>query len=91
MSVPIVPLADYIVAKPKEKQTKTASGLYLPDAAVKELTLATVEAVGEDIKTLKVGDHIVYTKEYEAVKIAVKEVDYLLIKLENVIAKIKEK
>jgi chaperonin GroES len=91
MSIPIIPLADYVVAKPKEKQTKTASGLYLPDAAVKELTLATVEAVGEDVKTLKAGDHIVYTKEYEATKITIKEVEYLLIKLENVIAKVRGK
>lgn len=91
MSIPITPLADYVVAKQKEKHTRTASGLHLPDAAVKELTLATVEAVGDEVKTLKAGDKIVYTKEYEATKVSVEEVEYLLIKLENVIAKIKEK
>jgi co-chaperonin GroES (HSP10) len=32
MSVPIQPLADYVVAQALEAQTKTASGLYLPGA-----------------------------------------------------------
>lgn len=90
MAIPITPLADYVVAKAKEKQTKTASGLYLPEAAVKELTMAEVMGVGEDVKNVRSGDKIVYKNEYEAIKVAVKDIEYLLIKSENIVAKVKE-
>ena len=91
MTTPITPLADYVVAKGSDKQTRTASGLYIPDAAAKESTTAEVIGVGADVNTIKAGDKIVYTKEYEAVKVAIKNEEFLLIKLENIIAKIKDK
>ncbi|HSX45602.1 MAG TPA: co-chaperone GroES family protein, partial [Candidatus Saccharimonadia bacterium] len=33
MSAPLQPLGDYVVAVAEEAETKTASGLYLPDKA----------------------------------------------------------
>jgi co-chaperonin GroES (HSP10) len=31
MSAPLQPLSDYVVAVPEEAETKTSSGLYLPE------------------------------------------------------------
>ena len=36
MSVPIHPLADYVVAQQEEAESKTASGLYLPEKAAEK-------------------------------------------------------
>lgn len=88
MKVPITPLADYLVVKTKEKVTKTASGLYLPDNASQESSSVEVVAIGKEVTTVKVGDKIIYKNEYDAVKVTIVDKDYYLVKLENVIAKV---
>ena len=44
MSVPIQPLAEYVVAQEEQPETKTASGLYLPDKAAEKPKVAKVLA-----------------------------------------------
>ena len=85
MSTPINPLADRVVATREEAATQTASGLYLPDTAKEKPVFAIVQAVGPDVKTLKKGDKIVY-KEYSTTEIKVNDVEYLVIKEEDVLA-----
>lgn len=60
MSTPIKPLADRVVAVREEAQTKTASGLYLPDNAKEKLDIFEVLSVGPDVKHVKKGDRILY-------------------------------
>lgn len=85
MSVPIKPLGDRVVAIKEEAQTKTASGLYLPDTAKEKAVAAVVQAVGPDVKTLKKGDKIVY-KEYATTELKIDGTEYLLVKEEDVLA-----
>lgn len=85
MSTPIKPLADRVVAVREEKPTKTASGLYLPDNAKEKPVMAKVKAVGPDVKTLKVGDRIIY-KEYSTTELKIDGTEYLLVKEEDVLA-----
>ncbi len=85
MSSPIKPLADRIVAVREEAQTKTASGLYLPDNAKEKPVIAKVVAVGSTVKNLKVGDKIVY-KEYSTTELKIDKEEYLIIKEEDVLA-----
>lgn len=87
MSIPITPLADRIVAVREKAEAKTVSGLYLPDAAKEKPAYATVAAVGPDVKTLKKGDKIVY-REYSVTELKVEGVEYLIVKEEDVLAKI---
>ncbi len=60
MSTPLQPLGDYVVAVGEEAQSKTASGLYLPDNAQEKPKTAKVVAVGPNAKQIKVGARIVY-------------------------------
>ncbi len=85
MSVPLKPLADRVVAVKEEAQSKTASGLYLPDSAKEKSSIAVVAAVGADVKSLKKGDRIVY-KEYSTTELKVNGTEYMLIKEEDVLA-----
>lgn len=85
MSSPLKPLADRVVAIKQAKQTKTASGLYLPEAAKEKSSVAIVEAVGPDVKALKKGDKIVY-KEYSTTELKLDGTDYILVKEEDVLA-----
>ena len=42
----IKPLADRVLVEPKEAETKTAAGLYIPDTAKEKPQQGTVLAVG---------------------------------------------
>ncbi len=88
MSVPITPLADYIVASQEEAATKTASGLYLPDKAAEKPKIAKVLAVGKLVKEVKPGERIVFGG-YSNTEIKIDGVEYILIKEENVFATVK--
>jgi chaperonin GroES len=85
MSAPIKPLADRVVAVREEAQTKTASGIYLPDASKEKPVIAKVVAVGPEVKTLKNGDRIVY-KDYSTTELNIGGTDYLLVKEDDVLA-----
>jgi len=87
MSVPITPLADYVVAEQEQAATKTASGLYLPDKGTEKPKIAKVVAVGPKVKDIKSGDKIVFGG-YSNTDIKIDGNEYMLIKLENIFAKV---
>lgn len=88
MGVNIQPLADYVVAQQEEAETKTASGLYLPDKAQEKPKVAKVLAVGKDVKQVKVGDKILY-KSYSTTDVKIGSVEYILVKEEDILATVK--
>ena len=88
MSAPLQPLGDYVVAQAEEAQTKTASGLYLPDNAQEKPKTAKVVAVGPNAKQVKVGDRIVY-KSYSTTDIKIGAEEFILVKEEDVLATVK--
>ncbi len=87
MSAPLKPLGDRVVAVKEEPKSKTASGLYLPDSAKEKSSSAVVKAVGPEVKSLKVGDKIVY-KEYSTTELKIDGTEYMIIKEEDVLATI---
>ena len=86
MSVPIQPMADYVVVEQEAAQTKTASGIYLPENAQEKPKTAKVVAVGSDVDEVKVGDHVIYKNEYEATAVKVGGTEYTLVYKKNIIA-----
>ena len=85
MALKINPLADWVVAEAVAAEAKTASGLYLPDNAKEKSKVATVLAVGKDVKTLKKGEKILY-KEYSTTEVKVDGTEYILVKEEDILA-----
>lgn len=88
MSVPVQPLADYVVAQAEEAKSKTASGLYLPDNAKEKPKTAKVVAVGKAAEQIKVGDRIIY-KSYSPTEVKLDGVEYILVKEEDILATVK--
>ena len=88
MSSPLQPLGDYVVAQAEEAQTKTASGLYLPENAAEKPKTAKIVAVGDGAKQVKVGDRIVY-KSYSTTDVKVGNEEYILVKEEDILATVK--
>jgi chaperonin GroES len=85
MSGALHPLSDYVVAQADEAETKTASGLYLPEKSAEKPKTSRVIAVGPDVKQVKVGDRIVY-KVYSTTDVKVGKDEYILVKEEDILA-----
>lgn len=88
MSTPLQPLGDYVVAMNEEAESKTASGLYLPDKAQEKPKTAKIVATGPYVKQVKVGNRIVY-KSYSTTEVKVDGAEYILVKEEDILATVK--
>lgn len=89
MSVPVQPLAEYVVVQAEAAQTKTASGLYLPSGSSEKPKVAKVVAVGSAVKDVKAGDRVLYKNEYESTNVKVDGQEYVIVFHKNVVATIK--
>ena len=89
MSVKVQPLGDYVVVVAEEAQTKTASGLYLPNGAAEKPKVAKVVAVGKQVADVKVGERVLYKNEYEATNVKIDKDEYIIIKQDNIVATVK--
>ncbi len=61
----IKPLDDRLLVDPIEEETKTSSGLYIPDTAKEKTRMGKVIAVGtdEDLREkIKEGDNVLFAK-----------------------------
>lgn len=87
----IKPLADRVVVEPQEAQTKTASGIYIPDTAKEKPQQGKVVAAGPGKKDepmeVKVGDVVLYGK-YSGTEVTIDEKKYLIIKQSDILATI---
>ena len=85
----IKPLADRVVVQPQEAETKTASGLFIPDTSKEKPQRGKVVAVGSGKKDepmeLKEGDIVLYGK-YAGTEINVDGTDYLIMRQSDVLA-----
>ena len=86
--VNIKPLADRVLVEPLPAETKTASGLFIPDSAQEKQHKGTVVAVGKGKKdhemTVKVGDTVLYGK-YSGSELKLEGRDYLIMREDDVL------
>lgn len=85
----IKPLADRVLIEPSAAETKTASGIIIPDTAQEKPQKGKVVAVGPGTKenpiTLKTGDHILYGK-YSGNELKHDGTDYLIMRESDILA-----
>ena len=83
------PLADRVLIEPKEAETKTAAGLYIPDTAKEKPQQGTVVAAGPGTKDepmeVKVGDQVIYGK-YAGTEVTFEDKKYLIVKQSDILA-----
>lgn len=81
---------EYVVVQPEKAQEKTASGIFLPQAAQEKPKTAIVVAVGGGVKLVKTGDRVIYKNEYEATTVKVGADEYVIVYHKNIIATVKQ-
>ena len=89
MGLNIKPLADRVLIEPVEAETKTASGIIIPDNAKEKPQKGNIVAVGNGTKdepmTVKVGDTVLYGK-YAGTELKLEGKDYLIMRESDVLA-----
>ncbi len=87
------PLEDRVLVKPAEQETKTASGIYLPESSKERPVRGKVVAVGPGKRldngkrgemSIKAGDTIVYGK-YAGSEVEIKGVEHLILRESEVL------
>jgi chaperonin GroES len=90
----IRPLMGYVVVLPSEAESRTASGLYLPDSAQEKPAQGTVVAIGDVIilesgrsigAPVNVGDKVIY-KKWGGDEIKLNGIEYKLVKFDDLMA-----
>jgi len=94
VSISLTPLEDKIIVKQAEAETKTASGLFIPDNAKEKPQQGEVLAVGPGRRDdkgeripmdVKVGDKVLYSK-YGGTEVHYQGEDYLIVSARDVLA-----
>ena len=96
MATSVVPLTDHIVLQAIEEEELTASGLVIPDSAKEKPQHGNVVSVGPGkmndagvVETIDLGegDRVLYQK-YTGQEINVENEDYIIIRFQDVPAKL---
>jgi chaperonin GroES len=84
----VKPLEDRVLIKPIENETKTASGLYLPEAAKEKPMKGSVVSTGPGKRlengkraemSVKIGDTVVFGK-YAGTEVEIKGAKHLIVR-----------
>lgn len=88
-NVNITPLADRVLVQPAAAESKTASGIIIPDTAKEKPQKGKIVAVGNGKKdepmTVKAGDTVLYGK-YSGTEINIEGNDYLIMRESDIFA-----
>jgi len=87
MSTKVKPLGDNVLIKPVAPETKTASGIYIPESASTEKSQqGEVVAIGDSDKITVAKGQIVMYKKYGGEEIKIDNEDYVMVKFPEIIA-----
>lgn len=82
------PMGTRVLIKPIEQESKTSSGLLLPETAKEKPQTGLVVAVGDDEEIkLKVNDKVLFAK-YTGTEFKMDGTEYLLLESNDVLAKV---
>lgn len=85
----IKPLADRVLVEPVAAETKTASGIIIPDTAKEKPQKGLIVAVGPGTKdnpiTVKVGETVLYGK-YSGTELKLDGKEYLMMRESDILA-----
>ncbi len=94
---PIQPLFDYVLVRPAIQESKTPSGIYIPETVKEKPQIGTVMAVGTGVAhddgrvnkmIVSVGDTVIY-KKWGGNEVKVESEEWLLIEQKDIMAKVK--
>lgn len=86
-SVKIQPLGSRVLLRPIQEQSRTSSGLYIPDTAKEKPQTGEVVAIGDDTEEIKVavGQKVLFPK-YTGTEIKIEGVEHIIMNADDILA-----
>jgi len=82
------PLGDRVLVQVQEVETKTASGIIIPENASQEKpTTAKIVAIGSEVKDVVVGDEVMYGQYARTTTVTITGTDYLVMETAEILGK----
>ncbi len=81
----IKPLGERVLVKMDKVEEKTAGGIFIPQTAQEKTQIAVVEAIGDEVKTVKVGQKILHDK-YAGTSVKMDGEEDLILNIKDVLA-----
>jgi chaperonin GroES len=78
------PLGDRVFVTYTEEMERTSGGIYVPESAKEKPQRGAIQAIGKDVKNVKVGDQILFDK-YSGSKLKIDDEDCLILKEEDIL------
>lgn len=87
MSMKIIPLGSRVLIRPVEEQTRTSTGIYIPETAKEKPQTGEVMAIGdeEDEIKVKVGQKVLFPK-YTGTEIKIDGIEHIIMDSDDVLA-----
>lgn len=87
MSMNIIPLGARVLIRPVEEQTRTSTGIYIPETAKEKPQTGEVVAIGDDEDEIKVkvGQKVLFPK-YTGTEIKIDGVEHIIMDSDDVLA-----
>ncbi len=86
----VKPLGDRLLVRVLQVEEKTKGGIYIPQTAQEKTQQGIVEEIGDpELVKVKVGQKIIYDK-YAGTQIKIDDVEYLILKNDDVLAIIED-
>ncbi|MFN4245974.1 MAG: co-chaperone GroES [Brevinematia bacterium] len=86
----VKPLGDRLLVKVLQVEEKTKGGIYIPQTAQEKTQQGIVEQIGDsDAIKVKVGQKVIYDK-YAGTQIKIDDVEYLILKNDDVLAVVED-
>ncbi len=83
----IQPIGERVLVKQEKAETKTKSGLIIPDSAQEKQPKAKVIAIGNEIKNININDTVLYSS-FSGTEISHNGEKYLMLELSDILAKL---
>ena len=81
----VKPLGERVLVKMDKVEEKTAGGIFIPQTAQEKTQIAVVEAIGDEVKTVKVGEKVLHDK-YSGTSVKIDGEEYLILNIKDVLA-----
>jgi len=84
------PLGERVLAKVKELETTTASGIIIPDnASNEEPNEAEIVAIGDKVENIAVGSKIMFAKYARVAEVTIDGTDYIVVDVKDILGVMK--
>lgn len=80
------PLGDRVFITYTEELERTAGGIYVPETAKEKPQRGTIQAIGDQVEKVKVGDQVLFDK-YSGTKLRIEDEECLILKEEDILGK----